>query len=108
VAEWPTHVAKNSPICPHGAVVAIKRKIVDGKEGKRGGRWPASHKSLVGGHTWPPLNTHFHSSPYLVPLMLTPLTQIPFIFSKVLFISLIFLDFMRCNDAINKYAVEKE
>jgi hypothetical protein len=34
--------------------------------------------------------------------------QIPSSFSKVLFISLIFLGFMRCNDALNKYAVEKE
>jgi hypothetical protein len=29
------------------AVVEIKRKIVEGKEGKRGGRWPANHKSLA-------------------------------------------------------------
>jgi hypothetical protein len=28
-----------------------------------------------GGHTWPPLNSHFHSSPHLAPLMLTPLTK---------------------------------
>jgi hypothetical protein len=61
-------VAKSSPICPQGVVVEIKRKIIEGKEGKRGGRWP-------GGHTWPPLNCHFHSSPYLAPLMLTPLTK---------------------------------
>jgi hypothetical protein len=43
-----------------------------GKEGE-GGRaaidiWP-------GGHTWPPLNSHFHSAPQLAPLMLTPLTK---------------------------------
>jgi hypothetical protein len=31
-------VAKSSPICPQGAVVEIKRKIVEGKEGKRAGR----------------------------------------------------------------------
>jgi hypothetical protein len=41
-------VVKSSPICPQGAVVEIKRNIVEGKEGKRGGRWPASHKSLAG------------------------------------------------------------
>jgi hypothetical protein len=28
-----------------------------------------------GNHTCPPLNSHFHSSPYLVPLVLTPLTK---------------------------------
>jgi hypothetical protein len=50
VARLPAHVAKSSLICPQGAVVEIKRKIVEGKEGKRGGRWPIGHKSLVG---WP-------------------------------------------------------
>jgi hypothetical protein len=41
-------VAKSSLIYPQGAVVEIKRKIVEGKEGKRGGMWPAGHKSLAG------------------------------------------------------------
>jgi hypothetical protein len=87
-------------------------KVKKGKEGESGrstiNLWP-------GGHTWPPLNFHFHSSPYLVPLTLTPLTKsikskanslhlltkfYLFLFKKI--------DFMRCNDAINKYAVEKE
>jgi hypothetical protein len=101
-------VAKNSPICPQGAVVEIKRNIVDGKEGKRGGRWP-------GGHTWPPLNSHFHSSPHLAPLILTPLTKSIkskenslHLFPKFYYFLLNFLDFMICNDAINKYVVEKE
>jgi hypothetical protein len=48
VAGQPTRVAKSSPICPQGAVVEIERKIVEAKEWKRGGRWPAGHKSLVG------------------------------------------------------------
>jgi hypothetical protein len=61
-------VAKSSPISPQGAVVEIKGKTVEGKEGKRGERWPT-------GHTWPPLNSHFHSSPHLGPLMVTPLTK---------------------------------
>jgi hypothetical protein len=47
------------------AMVKIKEKIVERKEG---GWWS-------GGHTWPPLNSHFHSSPHLAPLMLTPLTK---------------------------------
>jgi hypothetical protein len=54
VAGWPTHVAKSSPICPQGAVVEIKSRIVEGKEGERGERWMASHKSLVG---WPHLTS---------------------------------------------------
>jgi hypothetical protein len=67
-AGRPAHVAKSSLICPQGAVVEIKSKIVEGKEGKRRGRWSA-------GYIWPPLNSHFHSSPHLAPLMLTPLTE---------------------------------
>jgi hypothetical protein len=69
-----------------------------GKEGEGG--WSAIDNWL-GGHTWPPLNSHFHSSPHLAPLMLTPLTktskvkQIPFIF----FHSFIyFFDFFRFYD----------
>jgi hypothetical protein len=114
VAEWPTHVAKSSPIYPQGAVVEIKRKIVEGKEGKRGGRWPASHKSLFGRPHLATNQLHFHSSPYLVPLMLTTLIKSTKskanslnLFLKF-YLFLYFLDFMRCNDAINKYAVEKE
>jgi hypothetical protein len=51
-----------------------------------------------GGHTWPPLYSHFHSSPHLAPLMLTPLTKSVkskanslHLFSKFIFIS--FLNF---------------
>jgi hypothetical protein len=69
------HVAKNSLICPQGAVVEIKSNIVEGNEGKSGGRWPSSHKSLTGRPHLPPLNSHFHFSPHLIPLMLTPLTK---------------------------------
>jgi hypothetical protein len=69
VAERPAHVAKSSPISPQGVVVEIKVKIVEGKEGKRGeGGRPAID-------TWPPLNSHIHSSPHLAPLLLTPLTK---------------------------------
>jgi hypothetical protein len=52
VAGWPAHVTKSSPICPQGAVVEIKRNILEGKEGKRRGRWPAGHRYLAG---WPHL-----------------------------------------------------
>jgi G:T-mismatch repair DNA endonuclease (very short patch repair protein) len=48
VAGRLAHVAKSSPICPHGVVVDKKRNIVEWKEGKRGGRWPAGHRYLVG------------------------------------------------------------
>jgi hypothetical protein len=48
VAGRPTHVAKSSPICPQRVVVEIKKKILEGKERKKGGRWPAGHKSLAG------------------------------------------------------------
>jgi hypothetical protein len=36
-------VAKSSPISPQGAMVEINGKIVEGEEGKRGGRWSAGH-----------------------------------------------------------------
>jgi hypothetical protein len=94
-------------------VVEIKRKIVEGKEGKRGGRWPAGHKSLA---KWPhmastqlPLSffttscsPHAHST----DIKASKVKRIPFIFfqSSIYFFSN-FLDFMICNDAINKYAV---
>jgi hypothetical protein len=108
VDERPAHVANSCPIYHQGVVVEIKRNMVKGKEGKRGGSWP-------GCHTSPPLNSHDHSSPHLAPLMLTPLTKS--IKSKANFLHLFpkfylflfdFLDFMICNDAINKYAVEKD
>jgi hypothetical protein len=75
VAGRPAHVAKSPPICPQGAVVEIKRNIVEGKEGKRGEGGQPTINLLPGGHTWPPLNSHFYSSPHLAPLMLTPLTK---------------------------------
>jgi hypothetical protein len=65
VTDRSAHVVKSSPICPQGAVVETKGKIV---EGKREGRWP-------GDHTCPPLNSYFHSSPHLALLMLTSLTK---------------------------------
>jgi hypothetical protein len=86
VVGRPTHVAKSSPICPLGAVVEIKRKIVEGKQEKRVGRWLADHKSLAEQPHMASTQLPLGSSPYLVTLMLTPLTksikskQIPFIF----------------------------
>jgi hypothetical protein len=68
-------------------VVEIKAKMVEQREGKRGGIWSKGKKGKEGeggrlaldiwpgGHTWPPLNSHFHSSPHLAPLMLTLLTK---------------------------------
>jgi hypothetical protein len=68
-------VAKSSPIFPQDAVIEIKRKIVEGKEGKRGEDCRPTINLWPGSHTWPPLNSHYHSSPHLAPLMLTPLTK---------------------------------
>jgi hypothetical protein len=66
-------VAKSSPICPQGVVVQIKRKIVEGKEKKRGGRWLASHISLAWRPHMASTQLPLSFSPYLIPLMLTPL-----------------------------------
>jgi hypothetical protein len=41
-------MARSSLICPQGVVIEIKGKIVEGKERKRGGRWPVSHRSSAG------------------------------------------------------------
>jgi hypothetical protein len=68
-------VAKSSPICPRGAVIKIKRKIVEGKEGKRGGRWPAGQKSLAGQPHLVSTQLPLPFLPHLPPLMLTPLTK---------------------------------
>jgi hypothetical protein len=56
-------------------VPKVRWLIVEGKgrnEGEGGGLatnlWPGSH-------TWPPFNSHFHSSPHLASVILTPLSK---------------------------------
>jgi hypothetical protein len=68
-------VAIAPKLYPKGAVVELKREIVEGKGGKKGesGRlatnlWPTSH-------AWPPLNPYFHPPLHLAPIMLTPQTK---------------------------------
>jgi hypothetical protein len=115
LGRWPAHVAKSSPICPQGAVVEIKRKI-EGKEEKKGGRWLTAHKSLA---KWPQLastqlplsffttscSSHAHSTDPKA----SKVKQISFIFfQSSIYFFLKFLDFMICNDAINKFVVGKE
>jgi hypothetical protein len=58
-----------------GAVVDIKRNIVEGKRREKGEGVRPTINLWPGGHTSPPINSHFHSSPHLAPLMLTPLTE---------------------------------
>jgi hypothetical protein len=112
VAGRPAHVAKSSPICPQGAVVEMKMKIVEGKKGKEGEGCRPAINLWPGGHTWPPLNSHFHSSPHLAPLMLTPLTKS--IKSKAnslhhfLKFYLLLFEIFRCNNTINKYVMGME
>jgi hypothetical protein len=93
VAGQPAHVAKAPPFYPNGAVVELKREIVEGKGGKEeeGGR--SATNLWLTGHAWPPLNLNFYPPLHLAPVMLTPLTksirrQSKFLssFSKVLFI----------------------
>jgi hypothetical protein len=68
-------VAKAPPIYPKGAVVELKREIVQGKGGNEGeGGRPATNLWTIG-HAWPPLNPYFHPPLHLVPLMLIPLTK---------------------------------
>jgi hypothetical protein len=44
---WPAKVG-GRVASPCGAVVETKKNIVEGKDGKRGGRWMASHRYLAG------------------------------------------------------------
>jgi hypothetical protein len=75
VVGRPAHVAKAPPFYPKGAVVELKREIVEGKGGKEGeGGRPATNLWLTG-HAWPPLNPYIHLPLHLAPIMLTPLTK---------------------------------
>jgi hypothetical protein len=109
VAGWPNHVAKAPPLCPKGAVVELKREIVEEKGGNEGeGGRPATNLWPTG-HDWPPLDPYFHLPLHIVPLMLTlPTKSIkskPNVFHLYpkffLFIFLKFLDFILCNVEIN-------
>jgi hypothetical protein len=64
---------------------------------------------------WPLLSPTFHHPQHLDPLMLKPLTKsikskaISFhLFPKFFYFFFKFLDFITCNDEINKHAMEKE
>jgi hypothetical protein len=64
---------------------------------------------------WPPLSPTFHHPPHLDPLMLKPLTKnikskanCFHFFQSSFYFFLNFLDFITCNDEINKHVVEKE
>jgi hypothetical protein len=109
VAGQLAHMASAPKLCPKGAMVELKREIVEGKGGKEGegGRpttilWPT-------GHAWPPLNPYFHPPLHLAPIMLTPLTKSIkskansfHLFPKFFYLFILkFLDFILCNDEIN-------
>jgi hypothetical protein len=69
------HVAEAPPLCPKGAMVELKREIVEEKGGKEGeGGRPPTDLWLIG-HAWPPLNLYFHLPLHIIPLMLTLLTK---------------------------------
>jgi hypothetical protein len=75
VVGRPAHVAKAPPFYPKGAVVELKRKIVEGKGGKEGeGGRPATNLWPTG-YAWTPLNPYFHHPLHLAPITLTPLTK---------------------------------
>jgi hypothetical protein len=69
VVRRPAHLANAPPFYPKGAVVELRREIVERKGGKEGeGGRPT-------GHAWPPLNPYFHPPLHIAPIMLTPLTK---------------------------------
>jgi hypothetical protein len=102
-------MAKAPPFYPKGVVLELKREIMEGKGGKEGeGGRPATNLWPTG-HAWPPLDPYFHPPLHLAPIMLIPLTKSikskansfhPFPKSFYLFFK--YLDFILCNDEINK------
>jgi hypothetical protein len=114
VAKWPTHVAKAPPLFPKVVVVEVKERVVEEKrEQEEGDGRPATHFCRPA-KLWTQFYSTFHHPPHLDPLMFKPLTKSiksnKFLssFSKVLFFFLKILDFITCNDEINKHDVEKE
>jgi hypothetical protein len=60
VARRPAHVAKAPPFCLKGAVVELKREIVEGKGGKAGeGTRPTTNLVPIGLHSIPTFILHF-------------------------------------------------
>jgi hypothetical protein len=115
VAEWPAHVAKAPPLFPKVVVVEVKDRVVQVKREKDGGdRWLATHFGRPA-KLWPQFSYTFHHQPDLDPLMLEPLTKSIkskanscHLFPKFFLFFLKILDFIACNDEINKHAVKKE
>jgi hypothetical protein len=58
VAERPDHVAKAPPFYPKGAVVELKREIVEEKGGKQG---EGGRPAMLGLHSIPTFIFHFIS-----------------------------------------------
>jgi hypothetical protein len=108
VTGQPAHVAKAPPLFPKVVVVEVKERVVEEKREKEGGVGrPAK--------LWPQFSSIFHHPPHLDPLMLKPLTNRIknkansfHLFPKFFYYILKFLDFITCNDEINKHVVEKE
>jgi hypothetical protein len=108
VAGWPAHVAKAPPLFPKLVVVEVKERVVEEKREKEGGGGQPAK-------LWPKFSTTFHHPPHLNPLMLKPLTKsikskanFFHLFLKLFLFIFEFLDFITCNDEINKHAMEKE
>jgi hypothetical protein len=115
VARRPAHVAKAPPLFPKVVVVEVKERVVEEKREKEGGDgWPATHFGRQAKH-WPQFSSTFHHPPHLDLLMLKPLTKsikskanFFHLLSKFFYFFLKFLDFIICNNEINKHAVKKE
>jgi hypothetical protein len=107
VAGWPAHVAKAPPLFPNVVVVDVKERVVEEKRAKEGGDGRLAK-------LWPPFSSTFHHPPHLDPLMLKPLTKSInskansfHLLPKFIYFFLKFLDFITCNDEINKHSMEK-
>jgi hypothetical protein len=109
--KWP----KAPPLFPKVVVVEVKERVVQDKREKEGGDGrPAIHFCRLA-NIWPQFSSTFHHPPHLAPFMLKPLTKnikskanYFHHFPKFFYFFLNFLDFITCNDEINKHVVENE
>jgi hypothetical protein len=115
VAGRSAHVAKARPLFPKVVVVEVNERVVEEKREKEGGDGRLATHFGQPAKLWPQFCFTFHHPPHHDPLMLKPLTKSIkskansfHLFQSYFYFFLIFLDFITCNDKINKHHVEKE
>jgi hypothetical protein len=115
VTRRPAHVVKAPPLFAKVVVVEVKEIVVEEKGEKEGGNGRTATHFGQPAKLWPQFSSTFHHPPHLVPLILKPLARrikskanFFHLFPNSFYFFLKILDFITCNDEINKHAVEKE